>query len=165
MTPITPADGSISPAMRIACGSGCLAFGIFIVAAGFRLVDLQPARDVPHWIVAVAGAVITLAGVAILLPQKPSRAHDVIGALLLSGFALIGLWVGFGPGERAFSTRASAGAVSIGVPGEGEWPGRLAFGLGGVLVAAMAVWAWRRVFRPRDGAGKDAAPGPAGGER
>jgi len=142
---------------RAAVACFCIGFGAFICAAALRWIDVRPAPGVPYWIAGLAGAVFALAGIAIALPQRPSRVHDALGALLFSAFAAIGLWVGFGPGPRAFSGSASIGPLAVG-GGGGETIGRIAFGAMGVVVSLIAVLAWRRLFRPRDARGQPANP-------
>ena len=142
---------------RAAVACSCIGSGAFICAAALRWIDVRPAPGVPYWIAGLAGVVFALAGIAIALPQRPSRVHDALGALLFSAFAAIGLWVGFGPGPRAFSGSVAIGPVAVG-GGGGETIGRIVFGAMGVVVALIAVLAWRRLFRPCDAAGQ---PGDA----
>ncbi len=140
----------LSPRTRYALGALMLAFGGFIVAIALRWIDIAPTRGTPYWIVGLAGGLFSLAGIALLLPTRLSRALDVVGALLFSGFANLGLWVGFGPGERQFSGSFSAGPVGTAGGGNASL-GRFMFGTMGILVAVVALLAWRRVFRPRNG--------------
>jgi len=145
----TPVD-ALSGKARAGVAVFCIGFGVFICAAATRWIDLPPAPGVPLWIVGLAGAVFVLAGMAVALPQRTSRLQDVLGALLFTAFATVGLWIGFGPGQRKFSGGLSVGPVAFG--GESnEMVGRIAFGAMGVLVLLIALTAWRRVFRLRSG--------------
>jgi hypothetical protein len=135
---------------RIVIACSCIGAGAFICAAALRWIDVRPAQGVPYWIAGLAGVVFLVAGIAVALPQHPSRIHDALGATLFTAFATIALWVGFGPGPRAFNGAASIGPVSVGGIGGGETLGRIVFGIMGVVVLFIAAIAWRRLFRPRD---------------
>ena len=136
---------------RAAVACFCIGFGAFICAAALRWIDVRPAPGVPYWIAGLAGAVFALAGIAIALPQRPSRVHDALGALLFSAFAAIGLWVA----EAVHDVRRVADHEHRRI---GETIGRIAFGAMGVVVSLIAVLAWRRLFRPRDARGQPANP-------
>jgi hypothetical protein len=82
------------------------------------------------------------------LPQHPSRLHDALGAMLFTVFAAIPLWVGFGPGPRAFGGSASIGPLTVSGLG-GETVGRIVFGAMGIVGTLIAALAWRRLFRRR----------------
>ena len=152
---------TLSGIARAGIAAFCVGFGAFIGAAAMRWIDVPPAPGVPYWIVGLAGAVFALAGIAIALPQRATRLQDVLGALLFSAFASIGLWIGFGPGERHFGGGMSVGPVAFGGD-SGDMTGRVAFGAMGVLVSLIAVAAWRRVFRPRDRGGRIGRRSPGG---
>jgi hypothetical protein len=114
-----------------------------------RWIDVPPAPGVPYWIVGLAGSIFVLAGIAVALPQRTTRLQDLLGALLFTAFATMGLWIGLGPGRRQFSGGISVGPVTLG-GGSNEMVGRIAFTAMGVLVSLIALRAWRRVFRRRD---------------
>ena len=95
--------GSLSGNARAGIAVLCIGFGLFICAAAARWIDVQPAPGVPHWLVGLAGAIFVLAGIAVALPQRPTRVQDFVGALLFAAFAAMGLWIGFGPGDRRFN--------------------------------------------------------------
>ena len=66
---------------------------------------------------------------------------------MLCAFASVFLWVGFGPGEREFSTSSSF--LFFSVSGEGNATfGRIIFGGGGVLIALLTLFAAFRHFKP-----------------
>ena len=134
---------------RYAMAALCGALGAFLVAIGLEVVKITPAQGVPYWIVGLSGALFLIGALGIALPQRATRAQAVLAALMYTGFAAMGLWVGFGPGERHFSGSASIGPLGFGNAG-GSTLGRALFGAGGVLVALIAATAWRRALRPRD---------------
>ncbi|HZQ61828.1 MAG TPA: hypothetical protein VFC24_10790 [Casimicrobiaceae bacterium] len=132
-------ERTIIAAIMLAAGAG-------IIAIALGWIDIAPTPGTPRWVVGLAGSVFAFAGVALLLPPQDSRAQNLIGALLLSAFAAIGLWIGFGPGERHFLASLSGGAA-VASSGGHEGLGRFVFGTMGVLVALCALAVWRRVFR------------------
>jgi hypothetical protein len=141
------------PRARALIVAGLLGFGLFLLAAAFPVVDVQPSRGVPYWIVGSTGVIALLGGVAVLLPPRASAGSDVVGALLFSAFAGLALWVGFGPGERHFNGGVLFGG--IGWSGAANVSlGRIMFGLGGVLIGWVALYCWWRALRrlsgPRD---------------
>jgi hypothetical protein len=140
---------ALSVRARAAVAVFCIGFGLFVCAAAMRWIAVPLARGVPFWIAGLAGAVFVLAGIAVALPQHTTRLQDLLGALLFTAFATIGIWAGFGPGQRNFSGGTSVGPLTFG--GESnEMVGRILFGAMGILVALIAVKAWRRLTRPRD---------------
>lgn len=139
-------DANASARSRHIVAIACLIAGAGIIAIALRWIDIPPTPGTPRWVVGLAGCVFALAGVALLLPQGQSRAQHLVGALLLSAFASIGLWIGFGPGERHFSASVSAGAAVAYSEGH-EGLGRFVFGTMGVIVALCALAVWKRLFR------------------
>jgi hypothetical protein len=148
----------LPPRTRALVVCGLAGFGLFMLAVGLRIVGIAPSRGVPYWLVDLVGVLFLLAAVAAALPARPSRLHDVVGALIFTGFAVMALWIGAGPGERHFGgTGLSLGPVTVEVS-SGPSVGRVAFTVAGALIALVAVLAWRRVFRRRDPPG---GTGPA----
>ena len=140
--------GDVSPRGRALIAAGLIGFALFMFAAAFQWIDVRPSRGVPYWIVAVVGVIAALAGIAVALPQRASRLNDFLGAILFTAFAVVPLWIGFGPGPRTFGGGIAIGPIGFGFGG--ETAGRVVFGIVGVLVALIAVYAWRRAFRRRD---------------
>jgi len=127
----------------------CIAAGSAIVAGAVGWLPMKLSPGVPRWVGAAAGLVFVLGGVAIALPPRASRLKDLAGATLVTLFASIGAWIAFWPGERAFNSSVSSGAVSVSGSGN-EWVGRIAFGFGAILCAAFAAFLWKRVLFPPD---------------
>ncbi len=127
----------------------CIAAGGAIVAGAVGWLPLKLSPGVPRWVGAAAGFVFVLGGLAIALPARASRLKDFVGATLVTLFASIGAWVAFWPGERAFNSSMSGGAVSVSGGGN-EWVGRIVFGFGAILCAAFAAFLWKRVLFPPD---------------
>lgn len=126
-------------------GAGAL---VMLVAAD--VIHADPSSfHAPRWVVGMAGFLFFLAGLWILFLgfAKGSEAETTLGqwasyiffVLFLGTFALIFLWVGFGPGEREFSSSGSIGPVTISGAGN-ELVGRCLFGGVGLLVGAVALW-------------------------
>jgi hypothetical protein len=95
----------------------------------------------PLWLVVCAGLAFLLGGLAFALhlavggdpesrelpkdaPPWTRVAQYLLGVAIFACFALIGSWIAFGPGERAFS-----GTVPV-----GPTLGRIAFGIGAVIL-------------------------------
>ena len=138
--------------------------GLVIVAAALKVIPVsEQSFHAPHWIVALAGMVFVLTGAMFLLPAFvagfiPEDQHtmaqktalkllqSILGALLLSSFAAVPLWIGLGPGERTFGSSIGwSGAVGHG-PGNATI-GRVLFGTAGLLIGIWAAFAWVLFFR------------------
>lgn len=149
-----------------------IAIGLITAGAGlyFTLIGagvLPPPKggaNAPGWIVVCAGLAFLLGGIAVLrqaipggevgpdgkLPDEAPRwmhvMHHMTGVAVLALLAAIGSWVAFGPGPRSFTASSSL----TGSFDPGEWAGRVAFGLGALLVwlftIAFAVRAARKAF-------------------
>jgi hypothetical protein len=137
--------GDLPPRQRRLLATAFIAGGSAFVAGGMRWIDIAPAPGVPHWIIGVIGAIFVIAGIAVAMRTEPSRGHDLVGALIVTGFASVFGWIGFGPGERHFGSSVSGAGVSL-AGGGGDWIGRAVFGLGAILCALAAAYLWKRVF-------------------
>ena len=126
-----------------------VAAGGYIMAISLGILPSDPeAFKAPRLVVAAAGAVFVLGGLMVLLQGSFSAGGQqttlykwleffIIGGFLIT-FAGIFLWVGFGPGDRAFQTRTTLGPVTT--TGEGSpLMGRCLFGTFGLgtLIAAL----------------------------
>lgn len=128
----------LAPPMRILLGLLCLVCGLLPALAAFDVGPLHGADiNGPPWLGLVAGAVFMLAGIAVILGERPQdAAAGPIGAWLaaaiLCGFAAIGNWIAFGPGPRACSVEIAGffldGALA------GELSCRIGFGIGAMMV-------------------------------
>ncbi len=146
----------LSPRGRIAVAAVCLATGAGIAALAAGIIPSDESNfHAPHWVVGACGFVFMLAGVMILVPASAPRLQSFLGAVFLSVFAAVPAWVAFGPGPRAFSGSVSFGALTSATH-PGATTGRIVFGIGAVLVGALAAYAWvrwvRSLFGPRDDA-------------
>jgi len=122
-------------------------FALFCLGVAFHWLNVEPSRGVPRALVGIVGAICALGSVMALLPRD-SRASAVLAALAVTGFAAIGGWIAFGPGERHFGMSISFGAfLSDGNPG--EWIGRTVFGLAALLCGLCAFAIWRYALRAR----------------
>ncbi len=99
------------------------------------------------------GLVFVFPGVLICLPPQYTKAKNLLGALSVTGLAIIFDWVAFGPGERQFS--GSIGGAGF-VPG--EVMGRVAFGIFAIILDICVVTMWIAQCRQMFGTG-GAAPG------
>ena len=100
-----------------------------------------------------------IAGFLVIVPDTMPHLKNLLGAALLSLFAAVPGWIGFGEGPRAFSGSISFGAMTSATH-PGEMAGRIAFGFFAVLLAVAAVYSWWRWLRSVFGSSQD---GEAGG--
>lgn len=121
-------------------------FGVFSCAAGVITavaVYVQPAGPgAPAWVAYSACLAFVIAGLVILAKESASGGlYRWAAALLLVAVAIPPNWVAFGPGTRICS--GSVGLFDFSGPGISC---RLAFGIGGACMAAVAVWAIRMAW-------------------
>jgi hypothetical protein len=131
--------------LGVGCAAGAAGVYLLLLGAGILPVPGGPGNlHGPLWLVSCVGIAFFLAGAALTL-QAAGRANDqgelpadapswmhllqyLIGVAIFVAFALIGSWVAFGAGERAFS--GSFGLVSGGVDAA---VGRTVFGAGAII--------------------------------
>jgi hypothetical protein len=122
---------------------GCVAVAALLVwAAATR----APALRVPPIIaLLLAGVMIAAAWRLLLLHRRIASSGDGAAALMLAGTAILGLWIALGSGARNCrvgldrSPYAAASGLVCRIP----------FGVGGVIAAAMALYALHRWLRAR----------------
>ncbi len=142
-----------------------LCMGGFIFLAAMGVIPADPdSFDAPRGVVAVAGVMFMLAGVAVAFQGLrhtsfgQTRLWTLLNSLLgLSVLLLLAIpfhWVAFGPGERQFTGTASLPFVRFS-SGSKAILGRAAFGTMAVLMDVAWLWgvfaAVRRFLR--DGGG------------
>jgi hypothetical protein len=76
---------------------------------------------------------------------EPDRSF-LLGGAIVGLMAVILNWIAFGPGERGFGGGLALPFVSVSGPAS-EWTGRVAFGIGAVLVDVFLVWMTARGLR------------------
>lgn len=138
-----------------------------LVGGGLLPIPGGPANlHAPLWVLFCVGLAFLLAGIALLVQrfgradargELPADAPPLLrviqyltGVAIFVSFALIGSWVAFGPGERAFS-----GTLMFPDARTNEILGRALFGVGAIIswacAVAFAVWRARRLFGRRAG--------------
>jgi hypothetical protein len=152
-------NDSNPPSSLAKAGCGML-FALPFVAAGMYMMAISlgylPSNPesfkAPPMILTAAGAVFVLGGLFVLLQISFGQGGQqtaiykwlelfILGGFLLV-FATIFLWVGFGPGERTFSSSTGAGPVTVSGKGD-PLTGRLifgTFGLGTLLAAIVYIY-------------------------
>jgi hypothetical protein len=137
--------------------------GSFIVLISADIIHVDPSSfNAPRWVVGAAGGVFVLAGMMTAMQGGfgPGGQETMLfkwlqfflgmGFMLL--FSSVFLWVGFGPGEREFSSSTSIGPITSSGAGN-DWTGRLVFGGGGLLsllmTIAMGVSQLKAIFKDR----------------
>jgi hypothetical protein len=156
----------VSPGCSLAIGlafGGIFALvGAYIVSISLGLLPSNPDNfKAPRLVVAVAGMVFFLAGVWVAFQSGLGAwgadtpfakwMQYILVLVIMTLFASIFIWVGFGPGERSFQTSTSIGPVTTsGTGSEGE--GRCVFGGFGVLAGfATLVYAVRQGMKLLNG--------------
>src|SRR5258706_3814583 len=134
----------MSPGGRLAVGLALCAAGLGFAAYGL----LDPAAPIQpdRFIALPIGIVFASAGVLLAFPRASLKPRSVWGTLVIAGFAVISNWIAFGPGERHFS--GSVGGAGIAVSGPvGDLTGRIAFGIGAVLLDAVLIFSLVKLVR------------------
>ncbi len=134
----------LSPGARLAIGLALCAAGLALGAYGL----LDPAAEImpDRFIAAPLGLVAFSAGVLLAFPGAGLKLKSVFGTLLVTAMGVAISWIAFGPGERHFSGSISIPGLSVG-GGSGELSGRIAFGIGAVLIDAFALFSWVRLVK------------------
>jgi len=162
-----PDRTQLSPLTATVIGLLFVVVGIVVIFAAFRTTALNPPDGDPRWLAAAAGAVFVLAGAAVYigfavaggatpdgdLPPDTPFVLRVIQYLL--GLGIVGLmtaifgWIAFGPGTRSFRI-TGLGMLAL---ADGERAGRIAFGIGavvmGLVLVLLAAIGARRLLRAR----------------
>ena len=133
---------------------GGLAFGILFAAMGLMLTGIVIYRAV-HADPLVADDLMGLpaslmfvfAAILIGLPPHYTKWRNLLGALVITCFALTFDWVAFGPGERRFT--GNIGGIGF-IPG--EMMGRISFGVFAVVLDVWAIAMWIGLCRRGFGA-------------
>jgi uncharacterized membrane protein HdeD (DUF308 family) len=125
--------------------------GLFIVLVSVDIIHTDPESiHTPRWVLTLAGLTFACAGLLFLSRGLLSSAKQrdpivqwfqyLLTTGMLTAFASVFLWVGFGPGEREFS--ASGSFLFLTISGAGNAIiGRILFGGTGVLIALVTIFA------------------------
>ncbi|HEY3202576.1 MAG TPA: hypothetical protein VGL03_02840 [Thermoanaerobaculia bacterium] len=154
-------DGERALSRRGSILLGIAVVGLFIVAVSIWAGGEK--FEAPRWIVASVGSAFLFFGSWIALcyglGYDPKRPEETLPSPLLQlVFAMPGLfffalpfhWIAFGPGERRFSGGLSFPLLFL-RHGNDEMSGRIAFGIGAVLIDLLIVYsAVRLIGRRRD---------------
>lgn len=140
----------VSPLVGLAMGGLFASVGLTIVFVSLGWIPVDPSSvHAPMWVLGLAGLVFMLPGLLMgyygvrngltrdgtTIVEKPWGGPGwFVGAVMISAFGAMGLWVGFGDGPRQFSGGLTGS--------EGE--GRFVFGLMGILCTLAAAWVWLR---------------------
>jgi hypothetical protein len=136
--------------------------GVAPILGSLQIIPYPLTPGTPMWVGIAAGAIFILAGAAVIngyvfgggehfetrATPAVRRVQNIFGFTILATFAAIGGWIAVGEGERNFSS-------SISLPfweseGRGnDSVGRVVFGFGAMICAAMAVAVLFGGFRKR----------------
>ena len=147
---------SVTPRGAVVLGLLLATGGVVPILAGSGLIPVQPTEGTPGWIVVCAGAVFVLAGAAVIngfaiaggtapdgdlpanTPLLVRLAQYVFGLAIIALMTTISGWIAFGPGERRFSTTIAVPFLALRSSGS-DLSGRIAFGVGTLILAAILV--------------------------
>jgi hypothetical protein len=146
---------SLTPRGAVLLGLLCVVLAAVPILGGLHLIPVKPRAGTPAWLGVAMGLMFLFAGVTLLadaaaggigpsgeLPQNAPPAFHVVQSVMGLGIVLamaaVFSWVGFGAGERHFSTTVSLpfGAWKP----KNDTIGRWAFGTAAVLLwGAIAI--------------------------
>lgn len=134
--------------LAIACGLPCI-----LGAVGVIPVHMDP--GVPIWMGVAAGSLFVLAGLLLFTdaaaggtdsdgmlpvtaPPALRFAQSALGLFIVVLMGAMITWIAFGRGERHFSITVSLPFLAY-HPKNSELPGRIAFGIGAVLIWIVVI--------------------------
>jgi len=130
---------TLSSRARLVYGLGCITLGCFPILVSTGLLDAwKSASLAPYWVVVGTGVIFIIAGFMILMAHH-SRVNDLLAAVLLMIFGILGVWASlFGTSE----------SISGGLPFFSReinvLIGRWVFGISALISFALCAWAIRR---------------------
>jgi hypothetical protein len=137
----------LSRGERFGYGALLGAIGLLSIALGVHSV-FSSANPIGSDLLGVVsfGLIWVFGGVLIVLPPGNSRWRDLFGTVLVTCLALMCDWVAFAPGERIFTSGVSHGGTGAATHVK-ETTGRVVFGAAAVVLDAVTVFLWIRLFR------------------
>ncbi|MFC1997517.1 hypothetical protein ACFLXI_07940 [Chloroflexota bacterium] len=141
----------------------CMGASIFLISVDVIHMP-EENFNAPRWVVAAVGAAFSLAGVMVTLNGLKDGLGDysifkwiynTIFLMFMILFAAPFNWVAFGPGVRSFSNSTSSNSITVGFvsviqKSGSEIGGRLAFGLGAVLMNIFIVYILIRIIQGKN---------------
>jgi len=153
--PLTPEQMSPAGRAAVAATSGLLGAGLVALAAGVMPADASDFHA-PHWVAGACGFMFMFAGFLVIVPATMPHTKNFLGAALLTLFAAVPGWIGFGSDPRVFGGSVSFGSMTS-TTHPGEIAGRVAFGFFAVLIGLCAAYIWWRWLRSLFSADDDAS--------
>ena len=144
--PPDAATRPLSPRAKVYVGAACAAMGVLTLAIGTHAALNARHATADNFMYVPAALAFVFAGALVALPPRRSALTRILGALLITSFAVTFDWIAFAPGERHFSGGMSFGGFGIGVR-PGELFSRAMFGIGAVIADLVAVVLWVRLLR------------------
>jgi len=146
--PPDAATRPLSPRAKAHVGVACAAMGLLTLAIGTHAALGAPHATADDFIYVPAALAFVFAGALLALPPERVALTPLLGALLITSFAVTFDWIAFAPGERHFSGGVSFGGLGVGAR-PGELFGRAMFGVGAVIADIVAVVLWVRMVRAK----------------
>ena len=134
----------------MAFGGVFFLMGSFIVMISADIIHVDPSTfNAPRWVVGASGGVFMLVGMMVAIQGSfgPDGMQTKLylwlqfffGMALMILFTAIPLWIGFGSGEREFTTSTTVGPITTSGTGS-DGMGRFVFGGSGVLMSIITIW-------------------------
>lgn len=142
---------------QAAMGGMIILMGTVPVLAAIGIVPTDDGFwQAPRWVGGIAGGLFVIAGLYVLSKPtvdrlEPRLRKQILGLfplLIVTGMAVIGGWIAFGPGVREFSAGAANPVLGFSW-GSGELAGRIAFGLGASALAVITLIGWWKYLTGR----------------
>lgn len=146
---ISDDSGKLSPRGRVAVGLAVAALGFLMIGLGLNAaLHARHPLTSEDFIGVLAASVFVFGGALLALPPERAGLRKLVGALLMTAFALTLDWIAFGPGPRSFGGGFSSGFFGFGFR-PGEMFGRVVFGIGAMALDIAAVAMWVRLLIDR----------------
>jgi hypothetical protein len=124
---------------------------LFVVLVSVDVIHADPESfHAPRWVLTLTGLTFGCTGLLLLSRSLFSPAEQrapivmwiqyLLTTGMMTAFSSVFLWVGFGPGEREFSSSGSFLFFTVSGVGD-ELIGRILFGGAGLLVAVFTLYA------------------------
>jgi len=131
-----------TPKQQKIFGSIFFLVGLPIIGISLGIIEVDESTvHAPLWVIGACGLVFSLAGVMILIGDNSTSINNLLGAILLLCFALIGGWIALFGGDENFS-----GGISLLSDSHNVSLARILFGSGSLICFAVFLYAMKLQF-------------------